>query len=160
MHNDDIEILLVEDDGSDLELTLEALRGSAAAPVIQVARDGEEALDRLFGGEGGRPGDFALVLLDLHLPRLDGHEVLRRIKGDPRTRHIPVVVLTGSRAADDLRNTYELGGNSFLEKPADSAALRALVRHAAEYWLQVNRAAPTPQVPAVNFWTRAQRRRA
>src|SRR5690242_20998184 len=119
----DADILLVEDNKDDVELTLHALRRENLANHIFVARDGEEALDFIF-----RTGPFAggnmdqspkLVLLDLKLPKVDGMEVLRRLKADERTRRIPVVILTSSKEERDLIRGYNLGVNSYIQKPVD-----------------------------------------
>jgi len=140
------EILLVEDSSDDVELTLHALRNEHVANRIQVARDGQEALDFLFceGPFAERPVDCApkLVLLDLKLPKVDGLEVLRRLKADPRTRLIPVVILTSSREERDLLHSYGLGANSYIQKPVDFAEFRETVKNAGLYWLLIN------QVPA------------
>lgn len=139
-----IEILLVEDNAEDVELTLHALRKENLANSIHVARDGEEALDFLFcnGAHAGR--SFAqpprLVLLDLKLPKVDGMEVLKRLKADPRTCTIPVVILTSSKEERDLINGYGLGANSYIQKPVDFEQFRETVKNAGFYWLVINQA--------------------
>lgn len=133
-------ILVVEDDPRDLELTLRALRDLPAAGDAEVARDGAEALRRLFTAEQAR--DFRVVLLDLKLPDIDGREVLRRIRADERTRTLPVVVLTGSAAERDLEDTYALGASSYVVKPTDADAFLRTLAGLAGYWLQVNEFAP------------------
>ena len=141
MRGHEVEILLVEDNPADVELTLHALRHHKLANSIQVARDGEEALDFLFGGDDSRraPGHRPrLVLLDLKLPKVDGLEVLRRIRADHESRFIPVVVLTSSREERDLVESYELGVNSYIQKPVDFDQFREIVRQAGLYWLVVN----------------------
>ena len=123
-----IEILLVEDNQDDVELTLHALRKEKLANNIHVARDGEEALEFLFcnGAHSERCSEpqLKLVLFDLKLPKVDGMEVLRRIKADARTRTIPVVILTSSREERDMVNSYDLGVNSYLQKPVDFDTFR------------------------------------
>jgi two-component system, response regulator len=139
-----VEILLVEDNNDDVELTLHALRKENLANNIQVARDGEEALDFLFckGVYSGRSFDHPprLVLLDLKLPKVDGMEVLRRLKADPRTRTIPVVILTSSKEERDLVAGYGLGANSYIQKPVDFEQFRETVKTAGLYWLVINQA--------------------
>jgi two-component system response regulator len=143
----EVEILLIEDNDSDVELTLHALREHRLANRIQVVRDGEEALDFLFcrGKFEERSFDSPprLVLLDLKLPKVDGLEVLRAVKSDPRTKAIPVVILTSSKEDRDMVNGYHLGVNSYIQKPVDFSKFRETVRHLGLYWLLVNAAAPT-----------------
>ena len=143
MNHEEIEILLVEDDPLDLEMTLRALQGDHVNNRIEVARDGEEALDFLFcrGPHSGRSPESQpkLVLLDLKLPKIDGLEVLREIRAMPETRTIPVVVLTSSAEQRDIVETYKLGVNSYIQKPVDSAQFRQTVKAAGFYWLVVNR---------------------
>ena len=143
MHHEEIEILLVEDDPLDLEMTLRSLQGDHVNNRIEVARDGEEALDFLFcrGPHSGRSPESQpkLVLLDLKLPKIDGLEVLREIRAMPETRTIPVVVLTSSAEQRDIVETYKLGVNSYIQKPVDSAQFRQTVKAAGFYWLVVNR---------------------
>jgi CheY-like chemotaxis protein len=142
-----IEILLVEDDKADVELTLHALRKENLANHIHVARDGEEALEFLFcsGPHANRSFDRPprLVLLDLKLPKVDGMEVLRRLKSDPRTKYIPVVILTSSKEERDLVQGYGLGANSYIQKPVDFDQFRDTVKNAGFYWLVINQA-PVP----------------
>jgi two-component system response regulator len=131
-------ILLVEDDPDDVELTLRALRKSVAGCQVDVAADGAEALDYLRGPRA-LP---VFVLLDLQLPRLSGHQVLERIRSDPRTRLLPVVVLTSSREREDLVRCYALGANSYVRKPVDFEEFETLARQLGTYWLDVNEAVP------------------
>jgi CheY-like chemotaxis protein len=137
-----VEILLVEDNNDDVELALHALRKEKLANNIHIARDGEEALEFLFcnGSHSGRSFDHPprLVLLDLKLPKVDGMEVLRRIKADPRTNTIPVVILTSSKEERDLVKGYGLGANSYIQKPVDFDQFRETVKTAGLYWLVIN----------------------
>ena len=141
-----VEILLVEDNPADIELTLLALQQHKLANRIHVVRDGEEALDFLFcrGGHSQRRPDEAprLVLLDLKLPKVGGMEVLKEIKNDPRLRPIPVVIMTSSKEERDLVESYQLGVNSYIQKPVDFDQFRKVVGQAGLYWLVVNHTAP------------------
>jgi CheY-like chemotaxis protein len=135
------EILLVEDDPNDVELTLHALRAENLANRIEIARDGEEALDFLFnrGAFANRPtSNPRLVLLDLKLPKVNGMEVLRQIKSDAGLKTIPVVILTSSREDRDLVESYRLGVNSYIQKPVDFDQFRETVKQLGLYWLVVN----------------------
>jgi two-component system response regulator len=116
---DDVEILLVEDNPKDIELTLHALGKTTLAARVHVARDGQAALEYLFGTADGPAPRPRLVLLDLKLPRVSGLEVLRRLKADPRTRAIPVVVMTASTVEKDMVKSYGLGVDGYLRKPVD-----------------------------------------
>ena len=142
----DVEILLVEDDPGELELTIHALEGEHLCERIKVVRDGEEALNYLYCqgafSERSPTSHPKLILLDLKLPKVDGLEVLRRIKEDPRTRAIPVVILTSSTQESDLAQGYQLGTNSYIQKPVDFDQFRATIRQLGCYWLQVNQAPP------------------
>ena len=139
--NRSIEILLIEDNPADVELTLAALRRNNLANEIHICRDGEEALGYLFAPEQPLP-EIKLVLLDLKLPKIDGLQVLRAIKSDPRTRKLPVVVLTSSREERDLINSYDLGVNSYIQKPVDFDQFRDVVKRMGFYWLLINQTPP------------------
>jgi two-component system, response regulator len=143
---EEFEILLVEDDPADVELTLRALRGENLGNRIQVARDGEEALDVLFCRAGHGDRDWGkpprMILLDLKLPKVDGLEVLGKIKGDPRTQAIPVVILTSSREERDRLVGYRLGVNSYIQKPVDFEQFRQVIKQLGLYWLVVNEPPP------------------
>ncbi len=137
-----IELLLVEDNPNDLELALRALQKANFANRVHVARDGAEALDFIFceGSYATRPAGHGpkVVLLDLKLPKIDGIEVLRRIKGDPRTKSIPVVVLTSSKEQRDVMESYHLGVNSYIVKPVNFEQFTEAVRDFGFYWLLLN----------------------
>ena len=143
MTSDAVEILLVEDNPSDLEVALRALKEHKLSNNVQVARDGEEALDFLFcqGPYAGRRLDQLprVILLDLKLPLIDGLEVLRQIRGDARTRNVPVVVLTSSTEERDVVESYALGVNSYITKPVDFDQFRDAMHMIGMYWLMLNR---------------------
>lgn len=151
MNQNEVEILLVEDDPADLELALRALRKHKLANHIHVARDGEEALDYLFcrGPHANRNLDHQpkLILLDLKLPKVNGLEVLREIKADPRTRPVPVVVMTSSREQRDMLEGYELGVNSYIQKPIDFDQFQRVIEDLGYYWLVVNQPLPAEAFP-------------
>ena len=137
-------ILLVEDNPDDEELTLRALRHAKIANDVVVARDGSEAVEALLGSEGNEPGPLpAVVLLDLKLPKLSGIDVLRRLRADPRTKLLPVVVLTSSSEDEDMLRSYECGANSYVRKPVEFAAFAAAVAQLGVYWMLLNQAPPT-----------------
>jgi CheY-like chemotaxis protein len=136
------EILLVEDSQDDLDMTLRALRKANMANHIEIARDGVEALDFIFceGAHAARKIENMpkLILLDLKLPKVSGMEVLRRIKGDPRTKMIPVVMLTSSKEQKDVIESYGLGTNSYIVKPVDFESFAEAVQKLGMYWLLLN----------------------
>lgn len=146
-----VEILLVEDNPDDVELTLHALRKEKLGNHIHVARDGEEALDFLFcrGSYAQRRFDHPprVVLLDLKLPKVDGLQVLRELKDNPRTKAIPVVILTSSREEKDMVNGYKLGVNSYIQKPVDFDKFRETVKQLGLFWLVVNEPPPASAFP-------------
>lgn len=137
-------ILLVEDNEDDIELTRMAFRESKVANRVDVVRDGEEALDYLFcrGDHAHRKDDPlpAVVLLDLRLPKMDGLDVLEKLRNDRTTRYLPVVVLTSSREQDDLIGSYDRGANSFIRKPVEFEKFSKAVRELELYWLVLNEA--------------------
>lgn len=136
-------ILLVEDNPDDEDLTIRALRQNRIANAVVVARDGEEALRLLLGtGPDAAPPLPEVVLLDLKLPKVDGLEVLRRLRAEPRTRLLAVVVLTSSREDRDLVEAYALGANSYVRKPVDFAQFVEAVRQLGLYWLVLNEPPP------------------
>jgi two-component system response regulator len=145
--NSAIEILLVEDNANDVELTLHALAKHNLANKIHVVRDGEEAMDFLFcrGPFSDRTFDQApkVVLLDLKLPKVDGLEVLRAVKSDARTKAVPVVVMTSSRQQRDMLESYQLGVNSYIQKPINFGEFQEVIRQLGYYWLAVNQPAPS-----------------
>lgn len=140
--NSAVDILLVEDSQDDIDLALHALRHGKLANSIFVVRDGEEALDFLFcrGAYSERSFDHPpkLVLLDLKMPKVDGLQVLKQVKNDPRTRTIPVVIMTSSKEERDLLEGYNAGVNSFIQKPVDFEQFRETVKTLGMYWLMVN----------------------
>ena len=156
MNPDGVDILLVDDSQDDVEHTLHALRSENLAYRVFVVRDGEEALDFLFckGAHAERSFEHPpkLVLLDLKLPKVDGMQVLKQVKNDPRTRTIPVVMMTSSREERDLVCSYDMGVNSYLQKPVDFDQFRKMVKLLGLYWLITN------QAPVINGVPRADGR--
>jgi two-component system response regulator len=142
------QILLVEDNADDVELTLRAFRKSDLVNTVTVARDGVEALDYLLasGDHAGRNADDLpdLVLLDIKLPRVDGLQVLERLRANPRTRLLPIVVLTSSIEPRDLLTCYTLGANSYVRKPIDFQQFSKALQQIGSYWLETNEAPPLP----------------
>jgi len=140
-----IDILLVEDNPLDAELTIASLKGERLANSVTWLKDGEQALDYLF-----RRGPYAertdpgprLILLDLKMPRLDGIEVLKAIRADPATKRIPVVMMTSSQEESDVARSYDVGVNSYIVKPVDFGALTNVTRQAGFYWLVINQVPP------------------
>ena len=135
-----VQMLLVEDNPDDRDLVLRALRKNNFSTPVAIANDGQDALDQLFGPEGflDRSGS-KVVLLDLKLPKIDGIEVLRQIRSDPRGRRIPVVMLTSSQEESDLVASYETGASSFIVKPVDFENFSRCVADIGMYWLLTNK---------------------
>jgi two-component system response regulator len=140
--SDPVEILIVEDNPQDLEMTQRALRRANLANRIEVARDGVEALDFIFceGAHASRRIEDTpkVVLLDIKLPKVDGIEVLRKIKSDPRTRAIPVIILTSSMEQKDIVESYRLGVNSYIVKPVHFESFVAAIQQLGMYWVLLN----------------------
>jgi two-component system response regulator len=148
VHENSVEILLIEDNPNDVELTLHAFNEHNLANAVQFVRDGAEALEFIFGtgqyaGRSLKDGP-KVILLDLKLPKVDGLEVLRKIKADTRTKSLPVVVLTSSREDQDIVESYRLGVNSYIVKPVDFEQFTKAVRDLGSYWLLLN------QMPGYN----------
>jgi two-component system, response regulator len=139
-------ILLVEDNPSDIELTIRAFERSRIANNLVVAEDGQEALDYLWGHGKWEGRDIqelpALTLLDLKLPKIAGLDVLRRIRGEARTRRIPVVILTSSKEEQDVAASYDLGVNSYIRKPVDFSQFASAAEQLGLYWLLMNELPP------------------
>ena len=144
--NPNRKILLIEDNPDDVELTLRALKKNNIANPVVIARDGVEALDYIFatGAHAGRDvSDVpAVTLLDLKLPKVDGLEVLARIRADERTKTFPVVIITSSREEQDIASGYKLGANSYVRKPVDFTQFADAVRQLGLYWLVLNEPPP------------------
>lgn len=138
-----VEILLVEDSPRDAEMTLRSLRKHNFANAVHWVKDGAEALEFMFrdGAYAGRDPNHGLklVLLDIKMPKVDGIEVLRRLKGDPRTRATPVVIMTSSNEERDIVESYQLGVNGYVVKPVQFEAFLEIVSHIGLYWLLANR---------------------
>lgn len=137
-------VLIVEDNPDDEALALEAFRRTGVRNPVVVARDGKEALDWLLGALEGPSGPDlpALVLLDINLPRVDGVEVLRRMRAHPQLAMLPVVMLSTSRESRDLRNCYLAGANAYIVKPIEFAAFQEVVQKLADFWLHLNELPP------------------
>ena len=139
-------ILLVEDNTDDVELTLRSLRKNNISNEVVVARDGAQALDYLFatGAHADRDTNVmpAVILLDLKLPKIDGLEVLRRLRADEQTKLLPVVIVTSSKEEQDMLNGYKLGANSYVRKPVDFVQVSEAVRQLGLYWLLLNEPPP------------------
>jgi two-component system response regulator len=135
-------ILLVEDNPDDEALTLRALKDNNILNQVAIARDGAEALEYLFADGGASVTDPGLILLDLNLPKVDGLEVLSRIRADERTRFIPVVVLTSSKQDEDILASYRGGANAYIRKPVKFSDFTQAVRTLGVFWLLMNQAAP------------------
>ena len=138
------DVLLVEDNPDDLELALHAFKQNRVSDRIQVARDGAEALQLLFAAADTESHLPRVVLLDMKLPKVDGLEVLRRLRADPRTRRLPVVMLTASAQEHDIIESYELGVNSYIVKPVEFKRFSETVVQLGLYWLALNQ--PVPEV--------------
>jgi two-component system, response regulator len=145
------DILLIEDSPLEVELTLRPIRELDPNRTVEVARDGEEALDFLFARGPFRHRSAAppprLILLDLNLPKLDGFDVLRAVRTNSRTSTVPVVVLTSSDDPRELAQCYQLGANSCVQKPVRSDALRTVLQAVTRYWLNLNQPPPAPTLP-------------
>lgn len=139
-------ILLVEDNDDDVRLTRRALQKNSISNQLIVVGDGAAALDHLQACTGGRSELPALVLLDLKLPKIDGLEVLRRIRADPGLRRQPVVILTTSQEEQDIVRSYDIGANSYIRKPVDFEQFTAAIRQLGLYWLVLNE--PPPSLPS------------
>lgn len=143
-------ILLVEDNPDDEALTLRALKKNNITNEVVVAHDGAEALDYLFGGGAYSGRDLQImpqvILLDLKLPKLNGFDVLRRLRQDDRTKRLPVVILTSSNEERDLISGYDLGANSYVRKPVEFGSFLEAVRQLGLYWLLLNESAPMPRL--------------
>jgi len=138
----ELQILLVEDNPADAEMTMDALRATGLINTVQWVKDGAEALDFLFGTASASAADcrrLRLVMLDLRLPRVGGIEVLRALRADARTRLLPVVVLTSSQEESDIVRAYDLGANSYLVKPVESEEFMKSVGELGLYWMLLNR---------------------
>jgi two-component system, response regulator len=142
MSSDEKYILLIEDNPDDVLLTMRALKQSKIVNNVVVAKDGVEALEFLLGTNREPRGLPQLVLLDLKLPKVDGLEVLKRLRQDERTQLLPIVILTSSREQRDLIGSYRLGANSYIQKPVDFGQFAEAVHQLGLYWLVLNEAPP------------------
>ena len=147
----EVEILLVDDNASDVELTVRALRAHKLANSIHVAEDGQQALDFVFCRGAFSHRSFAtppkVIFLDLKMPKVDGIDVLRAIRGDERTRMIPVVILTSSKEQRDIVEGYKLGVNAYIQKPVDFDEFRRVIEQMGMFWLVVNQPPPREAFP-------------
>jgi CheY-like chemotaxis protein len=147
----EVEILLVDDNASDVELTVRALRAHKLANSIHVAEDGQQALDFVFCRDGYAERSFAsppkVIFLDLKMPKVDGIDVLRAIRGDARTKMIPVVILTSSKEQRDIVEGYKLGVNAYIQKPVDFDEFRRVIEQMGLFWLVVNQPPPREAFP-------------
>jgi two-component system response regulator len=147
----EVEILLVDDNASDVELTVRALRRHKLANSIHVAEDGEAALDFVFCRGAHSKRSFAtppkVIFLDLKMPKVDGIDVLRAIRGDARTKMIPVVILTSSKEQRDIVEGYKLGVNAYIQKPVDFEEFRRVIEQVGMFWLVVNQPPPREAYP-------------
>ena len=147
----EVEILLVDDNASDVELTVRALRRHKLANSIHIAEDGQEALDFVFcrGPHAGRSlgAPPKVIFLDLKMPKVDGIDVLRAIRGDARTKMIPVVILTSSKEQRDIVEGYKLGVNAYIQKPVDFEEFRRVIEQMGLFWLVVNQPPPREAFP-------------
>jgi two-component system response regulator len=141
-------ILLIEDNPDDQLLTLRALKKNNISNKVVVAGDGAEAVEYLFPADGAEPELPGLILLDLKLPRIDGLDVLHRIRADERTQIIPVVVLTSSKEQEDILSSYHSGANGYVRKPVDFTDFSEAVRTLGMFWLLLNEPAPKVQPPS------------
>lgn len=141
-----VRVLLVEDNPFDRELILRAFRRNSAVQAVDVAVDGAEALEQLLGADTSEALDGSLlptvIFLDLKLPKIGGIDVLRAIRADARTRHIPVVILTSSEEEHDLQASYQSGANSYVVKPIEADVFSRTITAMGQYWIDVNRTAP------------------
>ena len=144
-------IMLVDDNQDDIDLTLRAIRKSKIGNQVVVARNGAEAIDYLFGTgpHAGRDTSVQpqVVLMDLKMPKMGGLETLRRMRADPRTHNVPVVILTSSKEESDIIGSYDHGANSFVRKPVDFVQFTETVQHLNLYWLVINEVAPGIAIP-------------
>jgi len=147
----EVEILLVDDNASDVELTVRALRRHKLANSIHVAADGQQALDFVFCRAAFSDRSFAtppkVIFLDLKMPKVDGIDVLREIRGDNRTKSIPVVILTSSKEQRDIVEGYKLGVNAYIQKPVDFEEFRRVIEQVGMFWLVVNQPPPREAYP-------------
>ena len=141
----DKQIMLIEDNPDDRDLTIRALKKNNILNPVAVASNGAEALTMLLGDDHRDQGNPALILLDLKLPKVDGLEVLRRIRADERTRVVPVLVLTSSKEEGDLRTAYDLGANGYVRKPVTFSGFTEAVHTIGLFWLLLNQRPPDPR---------------